>query len=443
MNLKTFINLNIMKNSISDTSYWDNYNNLIEKYLGLVQDNPYYNELNEDFKQYKLSKITQYLDIDYQKWMNKLYEENKINKNWINILNSCFYEESHKKILSGYIKDNIKIGEIEQLINITENNKLLSIKKIIDTKVEKISFKPSKIKFVTTTGDSKINCPMDFNFIYENFTPPENIIKINNISDEVIFNDHVIYKVVGCKTGNLPVKGFFKKDKKDFYNCATLNIVLNSNKCANVKIFKNGKIQLTGIPHPELGRKTVEVVCKFIKDLHKDKSISAEILYYNTVMINTCYELFPNLDKIGINRHVLHKKLINDYQLSSIFDSEGYPGVRIEYFYNKDTFNTENEGRCMCSKKCNGKGSGSGDTNCRKISIAIFQSGCAIIAGGPSNIDPIYSAYNFINKIISDNINSVIKKGVKKKSNIKKNKKIFIKIKNINNFHLYSKILNA
>jgi hypothetical protein len=435
-----------MKKKISTTSHWDNYNNLIDSYLLLVRDNPYYNELDTGFQKYKLSKIIEHLEDNYHKWINLLYSKNVITSEWINNLNSYFYEKPHKKILCKYIEDNINIGDNNKLLNLINKKNVDNINLIIDNNVKKTEFIPSELKFVTTTGDAKINTEMDFNFIYENFVPPENIVKENNISDEVIFNDNVIFKVVGCKTGNLPTKGFFKKKKKDFYNCATLNIVLNSNKCANVKIFKNGKIQLTGIPHPELGKKTVEIICSFIEGIYKKKHSSyqnkIEIDYYNTVMINTCYELFPNYPTIGINRDILHKMLINDYKLSSIFDSEGYPGVRIEYFYNIDTLKTENEGRCICSKKCNGKGNGKGDTNCRKISIAIFQSGCAIIAGGPSNITPVYAAYTFINNIIGLNINRVKKNGVKKKSNIKKNKKIFIKIKNITNYHLYKKIIN-
>ena len=76
---------------------------MIEKYLSLVQDNPYYNELVEDFKIHKLSKINQHLDMNYQNWINTLYNQNIINKSWINKINSSFYEESHKKILSNYI----------------------------------------------------------------------------------------------------------------------------------------------------------------------------------------------------------------------------------------------------------------------------------------------------------------------------------------------------
>ena len=62
---------------------------------------------------------------------------------------------------------------------------------------------------------------------------------------------------------------------------------------------------------------------------------------YNTVMINTCYEL-----GIGINRDILYDIIIKRYGLSTIYESDGYPGVRIQYFYNENNIGTEHEGKC-------------------------------------------------------------------------------------------------
>ena len=154
-------------------------------------------------------------------------------------------------------------------------------------------------------------------------------------------------------------------------------------------------------------------------------------------MINTCYEIGHLID-----RESLFKIFINKYNLNSIYDSEGYPGVRLEYYYNKNTTNTINEGKCICSETCKGKGSGEGDKNCRKISVAIFQSGSAIIAGGCKNAEPIYCAYHFINNILKNVLNDVVKteisgKKVKKKSAINR----YIEIDKLINLEQYKKLL--
>ena len=115
-----------------------------------------------------------------------------------------------------------------------------------------------------------------------------------------------------------------------------MNIVLTNTKCANVKLFGNGKLQLTGIPSPELGLKTIDIIISLIKNIKDDMETNTKIVFdkkrvtlqkYNTVMINTCYEL-----GIGINRDILYDIITNRYGLSAIYESDGYPGVRVEYF---------------------------------------------------------------------------------------------------------------
>ena len=118
---------------------------------------------------------------------------------------------------------------------------------------------------------------------------------------------------------------------------------------------------------------------------------------YKTVMINTCYVIGHNID-----RETLYKIILIRYNLNAIFDSEGYPGVRIEYYYNTN-IGHEKQGKCICSKPYIGKGAkatGEGDGRCRKISMSNFQSGSTIIAGGCKDEKPIYIAYDFINNIL-------------------------------------------
>ena len=82
------------------------------------------------------------------------------------------------------------------------------------------------------------------------------------------------------------------------------------------------------------------------------------------------------------------------------------------------------------------------DNNCRKISIALFQSGKVIIAGGCQDTKPIYSVYKLFNKVISEIVNEITKidsTGVKKQ--VKKVKEIYISKSTINNMNLYENVL--
>ena len=72
-----------------------------------------------------------------------------------------------------------------------------------------------------------------------------------------------------------------------------------------------------------------------------------------------------------------------------------YPGVNIKYYFN--SINNHN-GVCKCINKCNGKGKNC----CKKITIAVFNSGKIIITGGQS-YEHLNIAYDFINQIINNN----------------------------------------
>ena len=97
-----------------------------------------------------------------------------------------------------------------------------------------------------------------------------------------------------------------------------------------------------------------------------------------------------------INREMLYKIIVNEYGIFSTYEPCIYPGVNIKYFWNKN--NTQHKGICNCKNKCSGKGNGETDGNCKKITIAAFQSGNVIITGA-RNKEQINISYNFINSI--------------------------------------------
>ncbi len=62
----------------------------------------------------------------------------------------------------------------------------------------------------------------------------------------------------------------------------------------------------------------------------------------------------------------------------------------------------------MCSDHCFGKGKGNGDKDCKKITIAIFESGSVLITGGVS-FEQINSAYDYITDIFNRHKNEIKK----------------------------------
>lgn len=185
-----------------------------------------------------------------------------------------------------------------------------------------------------------------------------------------------------------------KKTKKtgSFYNQVTLVVKSGKFNPVNIKIFKNGAIQLTGCKSIEHIFSSLNVVCdelKKIKGLYNPTTVKIERKPFVTNITKINVEDVKNLRirminsnfKLGfkIDRDVLFK-IINDMNVQCIYEPCVHACVNIKYNY-KDT---------------------------DQISIFVFESGSIIITGAKSK-DHIYKAYEFITKIIYDKYNLVCK----------------------------------
>lgn len=193
-------------------------------------------------------------------------------------------------------------------------------------------------------------------------------------------------------------KGFSKKmlrkkrkktKKKIFYNQATLHVV-HDDKIMNVKLFNNGKIQITGLKKENQGPDLIQNLIEYFYDISIfDKEIN--IINHDLVLINSDFDLGFQID-----REALHNEII-DAGLYSSYEPCIYPGVNIKYFVNENQY----DGICSCQSMCNGKGRADGDGNCKKITIAVFKSGSVIITGA-QNINQLEICYRFIKNFIEE-----------------------------------------
>ena len=186
------------------------------------------------------------------------------------------------------------------------------------------------------------------------------------------------------------------KRKKYFYNQVTIHVF--NEKIVNMKVFNNGGIQMTGLNKPDQGSDTVNILLQEVFKLSGEKR--SEIFPDD---MNPC--LIPEMTKMvminsdfdtgtRINREVLHRYIIEAGYYSS-YEPVIYPGVNIKYYYNLDK---QVSGICNCGRPCDGKGQNGA---CKKITIAVFNSGKIIITGGQS-LDQIQTAHKFITDFIKD-----------------------------------------
>lgn len=243
----------------------------------------------------------------------------------------------------------------------------------------------------TMTLVSEINTTISLLLLYK-------YCEINDIIRFIEFKDFP------NKGVNEKLKKKKRKDKnevkKTFYNQLTLHYF--DNKIINVKIFNNGKIQMTGIVYEEQGRDIlkylIDLLLKLDSNLEKEdegkliNNKNIDITKYQIVLINSDFDIGYNIDRDILHRHFINLGLYSSYEPSI------YPGVNMKYFNN--TINKT--GVCNCKKMCRGKGNGIGDGNCKRITIAIFESGKILITGN-INKKELDSKYEFIKNLMISN----------------------------------------
>ena len=205
-----------------------------------------------------------------------------------------------------------------------------------------------------------------------------------------------------------------KKSKNIFFNQSTLVVRRQHTKTAdgqpvykevNIKLFKNGGIQMTGIPSDSFAQETLAWLAKELA-LFSQPVLEGEAKphKYNIQLINSDYHINGN-----INREKLHEILIGRYNLFSSFESTIYQGCDTKYFYNESAPPGSTEGVCPCGDSiCVGNGDGRTLGQCKEITISPFHTGSIIITGA-RRFEQIDKAYVFINKILKDHAREIIK----------------------------------
>lgn len=179
------------------------------------------------------------------------------------------------------------------------------------------------------------------------------------------------------------------KKKNSFFNQSTLEIKPSDNKAINVKLFKNGAVQMTGCKSIHNAYQVLDILLsqlkiekailvdnKIVDQKYVDDITNLKISDFKVVMINSNFSV-----NYSINREVLYKILIEEGTVCT-YEPCIHACVNIK-------FNCEEDGK--------------------KISIFVFQSG-AIIITGANNTNHIISAYEYITEKLKTNHSKIIKK---------------------------------
>ena len=236
-------------------------------------------------------------------------------------------------------------------------------------------------------------------------------IELSELAQALQCNGHILYIEHGdaIRKGSDGKKSARKhkkqKPKKYFYNQVTIHMPREEDKRVNMKIFNNGRVQMTGVIKSGQG---LEKVRELVQELNRLSSEYREKIFGHsevienvqeteTVLINSNFDIGFEIDRESLHRLIIHEGYYSSYEPCT------YPGVNIKYYHNPIH---NNFGICDCEKPCNGKGK---DNTCKKITIAVFKSGKIIITGGRSK-ENIQTAYKFITEFINENKEQILLK---------------------------------
>ena len=137
-------------------------------------------------------------------------------------------------------------------------------------------------------------------------------------------------------------------------------------------------------------------------DIEEKDIVNLKIINYKITMINSDFDTKIKIDLLKL-LNILNS---NEKELFTKFNPEKYRGLIVGYYWN--TEKKIQDGKCLCKTKCNGKGNGTGDGQCKKVTISLFKSGSVIITGGRL-VKQIEDAYRSINGILKEYYHDIIK----------------------------------
>ncbi len=282
-------------------------------------------------------------------------------------------------------------------------NSKIEIKDLINYKKYEVDNLPKGVSISTMCCSAKLGCDVLTDNIQKYMTLNENdilTVKVNNDDKRSLLETKV-----KSKKKKVTVK---KTKQQKFYNQITIVMRIyegesediNSEKKINVKIFKNGSIQMSGCKRIEEVNKVINKLIEKLKEkkMKMTEDGVSEICFiddptkinvhdFKIDMINSNYRVNLQIDRSKFYNLLLKKKVSASYEKCI------RACVIIKY----------------CPKEENPLE--------KEISIFVFQKGNIIITGAKSR-KHISSAYQYLNKIILEHVEEISKKNEKEEEEL-------------------------
>jgi TATA-box binding protein (TBP) (component of TFIID and TFIIIB) len=283
-----------------------------------------------------------------------------------------------------------------------------------------IYFSPYRISTITCNADIGDKINLDLEVLFDNLSIVSDDLQSGIVWAQFLKESQDVNKGVYPKKRRKSKKSELKKNRFD--NQVTVIYRFHEKYIPNVKIFKNGNIQLTGIKDTNDTEEIINHIIKEIQyiydnttkriiiDYKDDYKLALKYQNFKIRMINTDFKIYCNAElteHFEIRRKEAHKLFISDrYNNKCSFQPGIYQGVKLEYFWNIQ--DKPKNGICKCPTHCYGKGTGKEIGSCKKVTGALFESGSILITGGIT-FEQVDDTYKYICSVLKEH-KDVIKK---------------------------------
>jgi len=226
--------------------------------------------------------------------------------------------------------------------------------------------------------------------------PGEGVIKIEHGSDRRgICTEDILHATA--------------KAKSRFFNQSSLVFRLwlpteQRWKETNIKLFKNGGFQMTGVSSEAMARAAIQRLIDL--NAGPERGIwttQPSLQKFDICMMNSDYNVGA-----AIRRDRLYKILVEEYGLWSTYEPTIYQGVNTKFFWNSQKPANAPPGICACPEQCEGGGDGHGVGRCKKITISPFRTGSVIITGA-KEMRQLEDAYAFFNGLLAKHEQDILR----------------------------------
>lgn len=167
-----------------------------------------------------------------------------------------------------------------------------------------------------------------------------------------------------------------------FINQITAVYRMSDTQTPNVKIFYNGNLQITGIKRVEDGEELVDRIVEEFRRCGSAVCADPSALQsrdFTVRMINANFEA-----PFFVSRNRMFDVLKRETALQIMFEANTYQALKLHYYFND--FNPGQCGCCLCNSAaggmlCEGKGVGKVKWDCKRVTLAVFETGRMLISG--------------------------------------------------------------